>query len=116
MVDRPPTIVVCSCEDTIKLDVGALRRGCRGATLETARQLCGAELDRFRAAAAADAPLIVGCTQEAPRLQRAASSERASLLLTCAKRPAGRGRPPMPVQRWLRYLQPQPSQRPRLPM
>ncbi len=48
------------------LDAGAVRRGCRGATVETAGQLCRAELDRYRAAVAAGAPLIVGCTQEAP--------------------------------------------------
>jgi ferredoxin len=66
MAERPQTIVVCSCEDTIKLDVGALRRGCRGATIETARQLCRSELERFHAVAAAGGPLIVGCTQAAP--------------------------------------------------
>jgi len=50
----------------VPLDAGAVRRGCRGATVETAGQLCRAELDRYRAAVAAGAPLIVGCTQEAP--------------------------------------------------
>jgi len=82
MVDRPPTIVVCSCEDTVQLDAGALRRGCRGATLETAKQLCRAELDRFRAAAAAGAPLIVGCTQEAPRFAEVAESSLEGVNLT----------------------------------
>ncbi|MEI9923093.1 MAG: 4Fe-4S binding protein [Bradyrhizobium sp.] len=46
------------------LDPGAIRRGCRGEPM-TATQLCRAELDRFRAVAAADTPLTVGCTQEA---------------------------------------------------
>ena len=46
------------------LDPGAVRRGCRG-ELTTATQLCRAELDRFRAIAAGDKPLMVGCTQEA---------------------------------------------------
>src|SRR5262249_36307002 len=82
MGDRPPTIVVCSCEDTVQLDAGALRRGCRGATLETAKQLCRAELDRFRAAAAAGAPLIVGCTQEAPRFAEVAESSLEGVNLT----------------------------------
>ncbi|MGD0026465.1 MAG: 4Fe-4S dicluster domain-containing protein, partial [Xanthobacteraceae bacterium] len=48
------------------LDADAVRRGCRGADVKTARQLCRAELERFRAAAAQGGPLIVGCTQEAP--------------------------------------------------
>jgi ferredoxin len=82
MVDRPPTFVVCSCEDTIKLDAGALRRGCRGATVETTRQLCRAELARFYAAAAAGVPLIVGCTQEAPMFAEAADSSKQGVNLT----------------------------------
>ena len=55
---------MCSCEDTMPLDVGAVSRGCRGANLTTARQLCRAELTRFRALAAQAGPLTVGCTQE----------------------------------------------------
>ena len=66
MADRPPKIVICSCEDTMPLDIQAVKRGCRGAEVLAAHQLCRAELDKFRAAAAAGEPLIVGCTQEAP--------------------------------------------------
>src|SRR5712691_1133475 len=66
MADRPHDILICSCEDTMPLDDEAVRRGCRGAHVTTARQLCRAELARFRAAASAGTPLVVGCTQEAP--------------------------------------------------
>src|SRR3954468_14210746 len=66
MADRPPKILICSCEDTMPLDGAAVQRGCRGAELLTARQLCRAELEKFRAAAAGGEPLVVGCTQEAP--------------------------------------------------
>jgi ferredoxin len=66
MADRPPKILICSCEDTMPLDGAAVQRGCRGADVLTARQLCRAELERFRAAAASGEPLVVGCTQEAP--------------------------------------------------
>src|ERR1700704_387114 len=66
MADRPSTILICSCEDTMPLDRAAVERGCRGAKVLTARQLCRAELEKFRAAAAGGEPLIVGCTQEAP--------------------------------------------------
>jgi ferredoxin len=59
------TIIACSCEDTIALDPDAIARGCRGASVTTAHQLCRAELERFRAAAAGG-PVTVGCTQEAP--------------------------------------------------
>ncbi len=66
MADRPSTIFLCSCDDTIPLDAGAVRRACCSAKIETAGQLCRAEIERFRAAVAAGASLTVGCTQEAP--------------------------------------------------
>jgi ferredoxin len=66
MADRPPKILICSCEDTMPLDGSAVQRGCRGAEVWTARQLCRAELEKFRAAAESGGPLVVGCTQEAP--------------------------------------------------
>ena len=57
-------VVICSCEDTMPLDVAAVRRGCGSAKLTTARQLCRSELSRFRALAGEAGPLTVGCTQE----------------------------------------------------
>jgi hypothetical protein len=60
------TILVCSCDDTMPLDANALKRGCRGAQVLTAHQLCRAEIERFRAAAASGDTITVGCTQEAP--------------------------------------------------
>src|SRR3984893_5755859 len=66
MADRPHDILICSCEDTMPLDAESVRRVCRGARVTTARQLCRAELARFRAAASAGDRLVVGCTQEAP--------------------------------------------------
>src|SRR5262249_54579345 len=59
-------VVVCSCEDTMPLDAAALARGCRGTDVVSGRQLCRAELERFRKLAASGAPITVGCTQEAP--------------------------------------------------
>ena len=47
------------------LDESALRHVCKG-KLETANQLCRAEIERFRAAARGSEPLMVACTQEAP--------------------------------------------------
>ena len=66
MADGPRQILLCSCEDTMPLDADAVRRGCRGAEVASGRQICRAEVERFRAAAAAGTPLTVGCTQEAP--------------------------------------------------
>lgn len=66
MAEQPRHILICSCEDTMPLDAGAVRRGCKGAQVSTARNLCRTEVDKFRAAAASGEPIIVGCTQEAP--------------------------------------------------
>ena len=48
------------------LDVGAAQRGCHGAKIETAGQLCRAEIERFRSVVEAGTSSMVGCTQEAP--------------------------------------------------
>jgi ferredoxin len=66
MAERSRNILICSCEDTMPLDAEAVRRACRGSEVTSARQLCRAELDKFRAAVATGAPLTIGCTQEAP--------------------------------------------------
>ncbi|SDB70214.1 4Fe-4S dicluster domain-containing protein [Belnapia rosea] len=57
--------LVCSCEDSMRLDERGIARGC-GAELRTAEQLCQAQRDRFLAALATGRPVTVGCTQEAP--------------------------------------------------
>lgn len=47
------------------LDAGAVRRVCPGAEVKTARQLCRAEIERFREMAGKSPALTVACTQEA---------------------------------------------------
>src|SRR5262245_10594446 len=88
MADRPPKIVICSCEDTMPLDIDAVKRGCRGAEVVGAHQLCRAELDKFRAAAAGDAPLITACTQEAPLFSEV-SDNRPGISYVNIREPAG---------------------------
>ncbi len=59
-------VLVCNCEVSMALDGKGLARA-RGAddgAIHT--QLCRAQLDSFRRALAGGAPLLVGCTQEAP--------------------------------------------------
>jgi ferredoxin len=60
--DSARQLLICSCENTMPLDAGAIRRGCSHDTI-SAIQLCGAELDRFKQVASEDRPLTVGCTQ-----------------------------------------------------
>jgi len=59
-------ILVCSCEDTMPHAAEAVRQVCPAARVTEGRQLCRAELDRFRAAAQGGGALVVTCTQEAP--------------------------------------------------
>jgi ferredoxin len=66
MAERPRNILICSCEDSMPLDAGAVKRACRDSVVIEGRQLCRAELERFRNAAAAGEPILVACTQEAP--------------------------------------------------
>ncbi len=82
-------ILVCSCEDTMPLDAGALARGCRNADIVTGRQFCRAELDRFRALAGSGAPLTVGCTQEEPLFREVAEDSGADLRFVNLRETAG---------------------------
>lgn len=59
------------------LDADAIRRGCKGAAVETARFLCRDQLDRFRQALAPGVTLTVGCTQEAPLFAEVAAEKPA---------------------------------------
>jgi ferredoxin len=73
MADRPRNILICSCENTIPLDGEAVRGACRDSVVVEGRQLCRAELDRFRKVAATGEPVTVACTQEAPLFTEIAS-------------------------------------------
>jgi ferredoxin len=75
MAEHPRKILTCSCEDTMALDAEALRRGCRGSEISTARQLCRAELGRFRAVAAEGGAITVACTQETPLFSEIAAED-----------------------------------------
>src|SRR5215470_5193378 len=66
MAERPRKILICSCEDTIPLDGARVERACRGADVLRGRQLCRAELERVRDAAARGEAITIACTQEAP--------------------------------------------------
>jgi ferredoxin len=82
-------ILICSCQDTMPLDSGALARGCRNFDIVTGRQLCRAELDRFRALAGSNAPLTVGCTQEEQLFREIAEDSGADLRFVNLRESAG---------------------------
>lgn len=81
MADRPRTVLICSCEDTMPLDGDAVRRACRGTVIE-GRQFCRAELNKFRKAAADAETIVVACTQEAPLFREVASEVEGSAPLS----------------------------------
>ena len=83
------TILVCSCENTMLIDADAISRGCRGAQVKTANQLCRAEIERFRAAAASGDPITVGCTQEAPLFSEVAGERSGALAFVNVRETAG---------------------------
>jgi len=83
------TILVCSCEDTMPLDAGALKRGCRGAEFKQAHQLCRAEIERFREAAAGGGPLTVACTQEAPLFSEVVGERASTITFANVRETAG---------------------------
>jgi ferredoxin len=83
------TILVCSCEDTMPLDADAISRGCRGARVKTANQLCRAEVERFRNAVASGGDIVVGCTQEAPLFSEVAGEGTAALSFANVRETAG---------------------------
>jgi ferredoxin len=66
MAAKKRHLVVCSCEDTMPLDLERLRRACPGADITSGRQFCRSELERFRALASGDSAITMACTQEAP--------------------------------------------------
>jgi ferredoxin len=72
MAERPRNILICSCEDSMPHAGEAVRRVCKGAKVLEGRQLCRAELDRFRKVAGSNEPIVVACTQEAPLFEEAA--------------------------------------------
>ncbi|KAB7787757.1 Iron-sulfur cluster-binding protein [Methylorubrum populi] len=74
----------CSCEKTMPLDVAALEKGC-GTRVRTADQLCGQELDRYRAALATGLPVTVSCTLQAPLFEEIADELGAEERVAFAK-------------------------------
>jgi ferredoxin len=88
MSDRR-TILVCSCEDTMPIDAGALQRGCRGADIVTGRQFCRDELERFDALAGSGVPIMVGCTQEAPLFREVAGESNGDVTFVNLRENAG---------------------------
>jgi ferredoxin len=81
MSGAAPRLLVCTCEKTMPLDADALAKGC-GGRIDRADQLCGAQIEMFKAALADGGSITVGCTQEAPLFSEVAEDMGASAALT----------------------------------
>ena len=73
MADPRGHIVICTCEDTMPVHEATVRKACAGADVTSARHLCRAEIDKFRALGAKDGPLTVACTQESALFEEIAA-------------------------------------------
>jgi len=82
-------VLICSCEDTMPLADGTVRKACRGAEVKPPHQLCRAELDRFRQAVATGRPVTVACTQEAPLFAETAAEAAEAVLFANIRETAG---------------------------
>ncbi|HUI19060.1 MAG TPA: 4Fe-4S dicluster domain-containing protein [Alphaproteobacteria bacterium] len=71
------------------LDAAALARGCRGVDVVRGRQLCRAELERFRALVGSGDAITVGCTQEAPLFREVAGESGDELSFANLRETAG---------------------------
>ncbi|MGE0037657.1 MAG: 4Fe-4S dicluster domain-containing protein [Xanthobacteraceae bacterium] len=71
------------------LDIGAVARACRGASVVAGRQLCRAELERFRTIAGDDTPLTVACTQEAPLFSELSENRETAIQFANIRETAG---------------------------
>ena len=81
MGNTTPHLMICTCEKTMPLDAQAIGRACTG-RITQANQLCGLDLNQFKAALADGVPLTVACTQEVPLFQEVAENLAPSSALT----------------------------------
>jgi ferredoxin len=84
MAEKSRTLFICNCERTMPLDAGAISRGCKAATIESANYLCRSEIERFAAAAAMGGDIMVACTQETPVFTEIAAENGGNAALTFA--------------------------------
>ena len=88
MSEQSRKILICSCERTMPLDQEAISRGCQGAVI-SANELCRGETEKFRAAAAADERVLVGCTQETPLFSELADATAGDIVYANIRETAG---------------------------
>lgn len=71
MAGQSRTIFACDCERSMNVDFDAIGKAC-GGKLVAGSQLCGADLDRVRAALSQAGDVTIACTAQAPLFREAA--------------------------------------------
>ena len=69
------TILVCSCEQSMPLNLELLKKAAKGARVVAAQHLCGPELELFRKAAAGGR-VTVACTAQRALFQEIAEDDQ----------------------------------------
>jgi ferredoxin len=72
VTDTDRLILLCDCEGTMPVDGAAVARAGCGRVGPVGTQLCGAQIDRVRAALAEGRPLTVACTAQQPLFEELA--------------------------------------------
>src|SRR6266511_4228477 len=82
MADRPPNILICSCEDTMPLDGSAVQRGCGGAevTYSNIRETAGWSKDAH-ATGPKMAALLAAAAEQAPEVPFVSMSSEGVVLI-----------------------------------
>src|SRR5512146_2214889 len=89
LAQPPKTILICSCEDTMRLDRGAIGRGCPDSAVAAFRHLCGTEIDHFREAAGRAGALTVACTYKAALFTEEAADRAEPITFANVRETAG---------------------------
>lgn len=79
MSDATRHLLICSCDKTMPLHPDAIGRACAGHVTQ-ANQMCGRDLDLFKAALADGSPVTMACTQQAPLFREVAEDFPTSAL------------------------------------
>ncbi len=77
------TILVCTCEKSMPLDIAALAKASKGAQLVAANHLCGPDMRLFRTAAATGS-VTIGCIAQRAVFEAVAEDEQLPAALTFA--------------------------------
>jgi ferredoxin len=76
------TIVLCSCEDTMRPDTKTVWKACPTARIKTANHLCRSEIGVFNDLIKHPGPLTIACTQEAPLFRNVADEAKSAARLS----------------------------------